>query len=344
VRNGHDVHVYTMHWWKSPDKTVVENGVTLHAISKYYNMYNGDDRRSIKQGVMFGLACLRLFRVRFDTLTVDHMPFFPIMGAWVVCKLRGCSFFGLWHEALRLKDWTEYMGKGGMKAFAIERATTKMPDCIIAVSNHTVQSLAANHGRDKRVRLITPGVDMAFLDSIQPAAGRCDILFAGRLVKDKNVDKLIEAVYLLRKTRPAVQCRIIGGGIEKERLQKLITKKKIQENVQLLGVLPNAQDVYAYMKKCTVFCLPSVREGFGMVALEALACGAPVVTVDSPANNSRYLIREGKNGSIVQTTPEALAQSLDYWLANPQKVSSKAITKQYDWGRIASQYEEVYKT
>lgn len=83
---GHDVHIYTMRWWSTPETTRTENGVQLHAISKKYEMYHGD-RRSIKEGVMFAFACLKLLTVKFDVIDVDHMPFFPIITTWIVCVL-----------------------------------------------------------------------------------------------------------------------------------------------------------------------------------------------------------------------------------------------------------------
>ena len=109
---GHDVHIYTMHWWKSAGKSRVENGVHLHAISNYHEMYNGQ-RRSIKEGILFGLACFKLLSVKFDVLDVDHMPFFPVFSAWVVCVLRRKRLYATWHEVLSRKDWTAYMGVPG---------------------------------------------------------------------------------------------------------------------------------------------------------------------------------------------------------------------------------------
>src|SRR5260221_7593843 len=80
VKLGHDVHIYTMHWWRSPEKVRTEQGVRLHAISRRHDLYHGT-RRSISEGILFGLACLKLLTVAFDVLDVDHMPFFPVYSA-----------------------------------------------------------------------------------------------------------------------------------------------------------------------------------------------------------------------------------------------------------------------
>ena len=73
---GWDVHLYTMKWWSGP-VTKIESGITYHAICPKYPLYSGG-RRSIKEGILFGLACLRLIQEDWDVIDVDHMPFFPL--------------------------------------------------------------------------------------------------------------------------------------------------------------------------------------------------------------------------------------------------------------------------
>ncbi|HEU4913851.1 MAG TPA: glycosyltransferase [Candidatus Saccharimonadales bacterium] len=335
---GHDVHIYTMHWWKTPEAERVENGVHLHAISKYYPMYDGD-KRSIKEGIMFGLATLRLFRVKFDVLDVDHMPFFPVLSAWVVCVLRGKKLRGTWHEALTTRDWTSYMGKAGYAASFIERISIRLPYAITAASGQTKQILADYHQRTKRVDTIASGIDTALIRKVRPAAVQCDVLYVGRLVKDKNVDKLIDAFALVAKRDKKATCVIIGHGIERANLARQIKKLGLTGRVKLLQPIAEASDVYAYMKRAKVFVLPSVREGFGIVALEALACGTPVVTVDAPANAAKHLIDEGANGSVVTLTSEALADAIQVWIG---KSSQPLAIEEYDWNVLAARQAEVY--
>ena len=94
---GHDVHIFCMKWWSGREQTRVEDGVHLHALSPLYPLYSGE-RRSIKQGVLFGLHCLKLLKEECDVIDVDHMPFFPVFFTKVVCVLRGKKLFPTWHE------------------------------------------------------------------------------------------------------------------------------------------------------------------------------------------------------------------------------------------------------
>lgn len=337
---GYDVHIYTMHWWKTPEKERIEHGVHLHALCNYHEMYSGN-RRTIKEGVMFGLACFRLLRVKFDVLDVDHMPFFPILSSWIVCKLRRQKFYGTWHEALSHKDWTSYMGPSGFIAALLERISVRLPHAITAASAHTQERLATIHRRAEGVSLVASGIDTALIRSIQPADIDCDILYIGRLVKDKNIDQLIKAVRKLTQQDPQVHCIIVGNGIEKPRLKRLAKKFALQKNVKFLTSIPEAADIYAYMKAAKVFCIPSVREGFSIVTLEALGCGTPVVTANTTSNAARHLVLDGENGSIVAPKSDELAQALQYWLAR-EKPDYALATADYDWQSLAQKQIEVY--
>ncbi|HET7302437.1 MAG TPA: glycosyltransferase [Candidatus Saccharimonadales bacterium] len=340
VRMGYDVHIYTMKWWKQPEKTRIEHGVKLHALCKHYEMYHGN-RRTIREACMFSLACFRLFRVRFDVLDVDHMPFFPILTTWIVCKLRRLRLYGTWHEALSSKDWTEYMGKSGYIAALIERMSVRLPHAITAASLHTKEKLANIHGRIDRVGLVASGLDLQLLEDIEPADTKTDILYVGRLVKDKNIDRLFDAVSIIAGRNPGVRCTIIGHGLEEQRLRKQAKKQGIADNVTFLKPLARAEDIYAYMKAARVFCLPSVREGFSIVTLEALGCGTPVVTTNAEANAARHLIEPNKNGSIVPCDPKHIAQALSFWIDQAGRVSIPEVT-QYDWRNLAQDQVEIY--
>jgi glycosyltransferase involved in cell wall biosynthesis len=338
---GHEVHIYTMHWWSEPGKTRIEHGVYLHALCKYHTMYHGD-RRAIKEGIMFGLACFKLLRVRFDVLDVDHMPFFPIFSTWIVCALRGRKLHATWHEVLSRGEWVSYMGQSGKIAALIERMSTQLPYRITAASAHTKDLLSAVHGRNKRVELVESGIDTSALSKVQSAPIECDVLYVGRLVKDKNVDKLIFAMDIITQTHPEIHCFIIGNGTEKTHLQQEVARHRLQENITFLEPLPHAADVYAYMKAAKVFCSPSVREGFGIASLEALGCGTPVITIDAPGNAARHLIADGQNGSIVPLNPSALAEAMLHWVSAGEKPNIATQFYEHDWHYLAKKQNEVY--
>lgn len=337
---GHDVHIYTMHWWPTPERTRVESGVRLHAISRCYNMYD-NGRRSMKQAVLFSLACLKLITAKFDVLDADHIPLFPVFTTWLVCSLRGKRLYATWHEALSRDDWVGYMGGMGRLAALVERASTVLPYRITAASEQTKRLLALNDGRRKRVDVVASGVDTALLWQVKPVREKVDVLYTGRLVRDKNVAVLIRAMAIVAKRRPGARCVIIGHGIELANLRRLVRKLRLEDTIIFMEPLADARDVYRYMKRAKVFVLPSIREGFGIVALEALGCGTPVVTVDLPANAARELVADGKTGSVVDLDAEQIAAAIMRWITVSGKLAGDRLAD--DWQDLAEKQLRLYR-
>lgn len=342
ARRGHDVHIYTMHWWDSPRRTIKEHGVTLHAIAKKRPLYKGD-KRSIIEGVMFGLACLKLARVRADVVDVDHMPFFPIFGAWIAHFFYRRPLIGTWHEALSRQDWRDYMGAAGILSFVIERISIWLPRHIVAASEHTKQNLVQFHGRERGVTVVASGIDTKLLAGIAPTDAPCDILYVGRLVKDKQVNVLLDAFAIILTQKPDTRLVIIGDGIERQNLEAQAQDLGIARSVTFAGRVARDEDIYAFMKRARVFASASVREGFGIVTIEAIACGTPVVTSDSEANAATDLVNDGATGSVVAATPEAYAQACLHWLdasPNPEQLAKTA--QEFDWDTLAGNLESQY--
>ncbi len=100
---GHDVHIYCMKWWDTKENDRVEHGVHLHAISPLLDLYTGK-RRSIRQGLLFGISCLKLIKENWDIIDVDHMPFFPVIFTKVVCVLKRKKMIASWHEVWGKKN------------------------------------------------------------------------------------------------------------------------------------------------------------------------------------------------------------------------------------------------
>jgi glycosyltransferase involved in cell wall biosynthesis len=340
---GHDVHIYSMKWWDGP-KDIEENGLHLHAISKLYPMYSGD-RRSIKEGVIFGLACYKMFFEKYDVVDVDHMPFFPIFSMWVVCKLKNKKLFGTWHETLKHSEWVEYMGFiPGTIASIIEHTCLRLPYKITVSSVHTTELITSKLKQTKQLIVVPPGIDIEKMKRVKKASQECDVLFVGRLVKDKNVSLLVTAMKEVIKFRKEIQCVIIGTGTEEKKLNLQIKQLKLGKYVHIIAPLAKHQEVYGYMKAAKVFVLPSRREGFGIVVLEALACGTPVITPNYPSNAAKSLILEGLDGTVVVPTAEALAFAINKWLdERPNKKSMSDFVNNYDWNHLAQKQAEVYQ-
>ncbi len=197
----------------------------------------------------------------------------------------------------------------------------------------------------QKITIVPPGISMAEIESVVPAATRSDVIFVGRLLSHKNVDVLIQSVPLLKTKYPKIKCIIVGRGPERNNLIKLVQNNDLLENVEFIEEIQDHNQLYALMKSSRVFPFPSTREGFGIVVLEANACGLPVITTDHHQNAARYLIKEGLNGKAISLSKENLADAIDIYLARePDSTRYTSFLQQYDWNTLAQSIEDVYMT
>lgn len=340
VQLGHNVHIYTMKWWDGPAKTYKHAGMTYHAISKYYPLYSGE-RRSFKEGILFGIACLRMVRYRYDVLEADHMPYFPLFSLRIVNMFKRKPFFATWHEAVGLKAWQSYIGvPAGTVAYVLEQLAVRMPQHLITVSERTHELVERElHFKGKKT-LVVNGIDYPTIAAAPVAKQKSDIVYAGRLVPHKHVDTLLRAIAQLKETRPAIRATIVGTGPDFDRLQKLTKKLGLEKNVTMTGRLEHSGDVFSHMKASKVFVSPSTREGFGITVLEAYACGIQVVTVNHPDNAAQYLVQDG-TGIVCDLTSKALAESIDAVLKNKRRINP-ADAEKFDWSHSVDALLKAY--
>jgi glycosyltransferase involved in cell wall biosynthesis len=127
------------------------------------------------------------------------------------------------------------------------------------------------------------------------------ILSVGNLIPIKGHDLLLRSVAAIAPGHPQVQCRIIGDGSERARLQELARELRIEDRIHFLGRRPRAE-VAAAMRDCILFALPSWYEGLGCVYLEAMSAEKPAIACRD--QGIEEVIRHGENGWLVR--PENL--------------------------------------
>ncbi|MDO4746499.1 MAG: glycosyltransferase family 4 protein [Bacillota bacterium] len=124
--------------------------------------------------------------------------------------------------------------------------------------------------------------------------GRIRVLYAGKLIRRKRVDYIIKA--LSRIERGKIQLDIVGEGPESDKLKDMVLKEKLEDFVIFHGQ-QSRETVIEMMKSADVFCMPSVEETFGLVYIEAMACGC--VTIGTKGEGIDGLIQDGVNGYLV---------------------------------------------
>jgi len=335
-----DVHVYTMHWWPGP-RTIERDGVTYHAIAPLLPLYR-HGRRSITQALVFAAACLRLLFVRFDALEADHMPYLQLFVLRLVTWLRRKRLVVTWHEVWGPGAWRDYLGRPGRIAWWIERQAMRLPDAIIAASAQTADRLGTHVGRRESVVAAPNGIDVDRIREVTPCAEEIDVLGIGRLLKHKRFDLLLESIALLKAEGLALRCTILGDGPERQHLCQQAAELGIAELVDLRSPIVPYHDVLSLIKGSRVFVLASEREGFGIAALEAIACGVPVVTTSAPDNLASHLVSESLQGVVCEPTAPEIARAVRSLIDQASNDrTAGAWVRGYDWSATAERAAEL---
>jgi glycosyltransferase involved in cell wall biosynthesis len=315
AEEGVEVHVFTMRWWEGP-RHRVEGKVHYHGLCRRYRLYRRK-RRSVLEAVMFSIACLGLLRHRFDLIEADEVPHLQLFTLRLVAWLRRVPLVVTWHEVWGLAYWKSYLGPAGVVAAAVEKLTMRLADAIVVPSPASAERLARSGVPARKVSLAPNGVDLSMVASADPSPMSFDVLYVGRLIEHKHVDLLLEALARLAREGQTVTCGVVGDGPERTRLIQQASRLCLAGRVRFLGNLEEQSEVFSLMKAARVFALPSTREGFGMVVVEAIASGLVVVTVDHLDNQAASLVEEGVTGFRCEPTAASLATALRKALQHP---------------------------
>lgn len=327
----HEVHLFCLKFWEGGE-VIERDGVHLHGVCSPPPLYTKKGRRSILGAMEFAVMLLpALLKEEIDVIDCQNFPYFPVFSCRLVSLVKRSKLFVTWHEFWG-DYWYEYLGLLGVFGKIVEKLALLLSPNIISVSEFTKRKLK------RKIHIITNGIDYASLKKAKPLKKKFDVIFIGRLIKEKNVDLLLKAVSILKAKNPNIKCCVIGEGPEKEKLIQLASSLKLERNVEFHNFLKKHEEVFSYLKSAKVLVIPSSREGFGMIAVEANACGLPVLTVDSPNNAVKELIREGVNGKVVPLSENAVADGINQLIGKRVKIKLDS----YKWENIAEKLEEVY--
>jgi glycosyltransferase involved in cell wall biosynthesis len=342
VTDGHKVTVYGRHFWDGPQETV-HDGMRLRAVAPSTGLYVENDRRSITEAVDFAarlLPSLRSHIGEHDVIVVSVFPYFPVLSAKLCTVATDTPVVTTWHEVWG-DYWNEYLGKLAVGGKAVQQLAAWVPQKPIAVSDVTANRLAEIGPRRERIQIVPNGIDKEQIRSINPVNNGFDILFAGRLIEDKHVDRIIKGFDCITPEEN-ISLGIIGDGPQRNRLERIANRCDVKDQISFLDFLDDYEDVLAHMKAASIFVSPSTREGFGITYLEAMAAGCTVIGADHPDSAASEVINDA--GFVVEPTVDALADILDRTLAGERPSSDpRSVAAQYDWDSIATQAESVYQ-
>jgi glycosyltransferase involved in cell wall biosynthesis len=229
-----------------------------------------------------------------------------------------------------------------------EKFGYRKADYLICDSDSTRRIILRHYGVNlKLCKTIPVGVDQSRFFPLHLKRIPNSLFFLGRLEERKGIDFLIRAIPIVKDRLNEIQLFIGGDGILRSCLENFIKKNNLESNVHLLGTIDDAA-LNEWYNKVSVVIIPSMFEGFGLTAIEAMACGTPVIATDVDA--LRNVVKNGVNGLLVKYNDvRALSEKILYLLKKKSEQSKFSLNWQkkaqtiYNWSNISQDILRVYE-
>lgn len=351
VQKGHQVKVITSDRGQIPKKN--QEWIDGIEVIRY------PERHHLFEAPIIPRIAFRILREDYDVLHIHGMV--PSISdlSLILGRLRQKPIILTYHCDAETPEYGligELAGKGYAMAalFAV-----KLADKIVATTkNYARTSLVLSHVLEKTM-IIPCGVDKSRFSpnrdrrrgkKIAEKTNNHKILYVGKLIHYKGVDILIRAFNIvLAKSPKNCSLLVAGDGGERDELMNLVKRLDLCDHVTFSGGLPDELLPKCYQSS-NLFILPSLasrREAFGIVLLEAMASGLPVITSDIPGPNE--VVKNGETGLLVPPgNAEKLAEAIislldDNYSSQMGNRARKDVEKKYDWSVIAEAYERLYR-
>ena len=307
---GHEVTYVTLRQWHEGETGEVP-GVHVVEAGPCQPLYVSG-RRRILPTLVFGWHVLRHLARRgrdYDVVYTGSFPYFPLIAAALVRRRGGYRLAVDWIEVWSLGYWREYLGVTGPVGWLVQRLCIRIPQesfCLSQLHAARLREQGAS-GRITVLRGLRGGSDAS---TETPAPAQDVIVFAGRHIPEKRVAAVAPAVAAARREIPGLRGEIFGDGPDREALLAQLAALGVEAFVDAPGFV-DQERIERSVARALCLVLPSRREGYGLIVVEAASVGTPSIVVVGPDNAATELIEEGVNGFISETAaPEDIASAV----------------------------------
>ncbi len=330
-------------------------GVIIRSIGSPRNLYRGSGKRSRLLAFRLAWNAVRIDLSDIDVVETANIPYLHLFPLSIRCRRARIPLIVTWHEFWG-RYWRTYtqpgpFGLGMWRLYRwIEKRAAGLGDHAVAVSQMTAQRVAAARG--ETIEVVPNGLPLARLyeavaQGRAAATSTAPLVYAGRLIESKRLSLLIDAAAELAPSIPGPILMIIGDGPMRLDLQDQIQRLGLVDRVEMTGRLESSDEVWQRMSGARIAVQPSVREGFGMFPLEAMAMGLPVIHCASPESAVGETVRHGIDGIQVAATPAAIAGAIRDLLDNEERRATMAIqaierASMFDWNKITGSLERIW--
>ena len=289
---------------------------------------------------------INLFRIKPDILVIDPNPGLSIIYL-IFAKAIGCKTVGF---TTNLQDVSSFWGK--LSNFILKRNDGFIDKYVVPSSVKKQMMIDLGINKNK-INVIGHGIDTK---NFKPETSRRKIpttkkiiLFVGRFVSYKGIKYLIEGFDIVNKTLNDTFLVLIGDGPEKQTINQLINEKKLSENILQINNVINSE-MPQYYSEADIIVVPSIKpEPFGLVYIEGMASGKPIVTFDAGGGEKDLIINE-KNGLLVKLEDvNGLASAMLKLLSDDELrkemglYARKFVEENYDFQILASHWSKIIR-
>ncbi len=307
---GHDVTYLTMRQWDDA-KAPVLPGVRVLAVTPRMRLYAGGKRR-VAPPLAFGLGVLRHLVVhgtRYDVVHTASFPYFPLLAAGFLRRRKRYRLVVDWHEVWTREYWREYLGPLGGVGFWIQRRCIRLRQEAFCFSRLHEQRLLVEAVQGSVT--VLRGQYEGTLETPTPTHPEPVVVYAGRHIPEKQVTSIVPAVLRARERIPDLRCAIYGDGPDRPEVLRQIAQHGLEGVADAPGFVEQRR-IERALESALCLVLPSRREGYGLVVVEAIARGTPAVVVEGPDNAAVEFVEDGVNGFIaVSASPNDLAEAIE---------------------------------
>jgi glycosyltransferase involved in cell wall biosynthesis len=309
---GHEVTYLTLRQWPRGTKVDLDERIRVVTAGPKMALYTASGRRRILPPLVFGAGVfLHLLRKgrRYDVVHTCSFPYFSLLAAAALRPLMRFELVVDWFEVWSSSYWRDYLGgTAGRVGALVQRLCALVPQRAFCFSE-----LHAKRLREEGLRgtvTILRGLYAGGTEPVTPRTADPLVLFAGRLIPEKQAPLGVAAVALAAGRIDGLRGEFLGEGPERAALDAAIAEHGLKDIVSAPG-FADAETIDAEMRRALCMLLPSRREGYGMVVVEAAARGTPSVVVAGEDNAATELIVEGVNGTIAPSAdPDAVADAI----------------------------------
>lgn len=371
VSKGHQVYVLTGRHQENLPKRDVINGINVvrykvnkkFGLSYYYTSVKSSQKEFeiISREVKLDLLHLHTTAPSYGVLLSPESKKYPCLTA----------FYGPWCEEFEVESKERsrrfgILGRGLYRIYAgllfsfmknLQGKVLENGQKIVVLSDYSTESIKDLWGGKllNKITLIPGGVDTERFTlpkdkqqtrkSLGIADDKFMFLTVRRLVPRMGLENLVKAVKIITQTRQDFVLHIGGRGILKPVLEELVAKLELEDFVKLIGFIPSEQ-LPIYYQSADAFILPTLAlEGFGLISLEAMACGTPVLATPIGANpevagkfNSNFLTK----GTSEQDLADKMLEFMSYKEENLAK-KCRQFALAYSWDALSDKYIQLYE-